>query len=320
MSISTIAHRWSREQKATGAGEGACKSHCQEERSGADRDRAFQSTCTVCFTCPHNWIHAFKGIPTGLIYCSKYFFLWGGGEKRHKKAILENRETYNRSEKVKGNRAQSQMRWGRRTSKRWANTERPEKGGPERQKVKIKVSQPGVFQRRDNDQLCQCCWREGKEATGCMVSVDLAAGSWVTSILEKQEGWEPRLHCSSRTHVSIWISHFGAEAHSTAAKTQSVTLGVSARGGLEEVAGGGHGSQDTKEPRCLKGPMVDIKPPKMTEELEWKGRLWGRYRSLQGADVAISQYKAIRKREKWMSLKGQKLQRNPRRSGQQTYT
>lgn len=40
-----------------------------------------------------------------------------------------------------------------------------------------------------------------------------------------------------------------------------------------EVTEGGHGSQDTKELRSLHGPAVDIKPPTMTAELEWKGRL-----------------------------------------------
>lgn len=124
----TITDTCSGQQKATGAGKGASKSHRQEVSSEADSDRdgAFWSTCTVCFNCPPNWSHAFQGLSAGLIYCGKDLFLggWGGGEgERHKQTVLENRVTYNRSEKGKGNRAGFQMGWGGRNWQRGANAE-----------------------------------------------------------------------------------------------------------------------------------------------------------------------------------------------------
>lgn len=69
-----------------------------------------------------------------------------------------------------------------------------------------------------------------------------------------------------------------------------------ARGELEEVTDGSHGAD---------GPWVHMKPCERRAELQWKGRLGGRYHSRQRAEAARkSVHSHEKERERWHGSKG----------------
>lgn len=132
-------------------------------------------------------------------------------------------------------------------------------------------------------------------------------------MLEKSKKWEPKSHWGRRTSVSIWISDSGAKAVSADDKTQSVTLKGSARGGLQEVTGGGHTRQEIEAPRCLMGYAVDRKPPSMVARtgVEREAVRQAPRRSMnrqQGSRLV-----ATRKRERWPESKGRHSRGTPGR-------